>query len=58
MDNVKMEGEQQARTRANPQSERLYLEPLTAEKHLEDFHELWIHEDAVKYSYVFVLSTS
>ena len=31
---------------------RLWLEKLTVEDHLEDFHELWNHADAVLWSYV------
>jgi hypothetical protein len=36
------------------QSERLYLEPLSIVAHLDDFHELWATEEAVKWSYVFL----
>ncbi|CZR51629.1 uncharacterized protein PAC_01506 [Phialocephala subalpina] len=32
------------------QTSRIYLEPLTLEKHLEDFHELWTSEEAVQWS--------
>lgn len=31
-------------------SKRLFLEPLSLERHLEDFHELWTDADAVKWS--------
>ena len=31
---------------------RLWLEPLTLDKHLSDFHELWTDHEAVKWSYV------
>ena len=32
---------------------RLYLEPLTTEKHLEAFHELWTYEETLIWLYVF-----
>lgn len=42
-------------TNYSAESARLWLEPLTAEEHLDDFHELWTDPDAVKWTWVFDL---
>ncbi len=34
------------------ETERLFLERLSLEKHLKDFHELWNNDMAVLWSYV------
>lgn len=46
----KPEPEGEGGEKGEVQTERLYLERLNVDRHLEDFHELWTSDEAVRWS--------